>query len=265
MIVNKQNRFWEIDTLRGLAVIAMIYFHFMWNLWFFNLVALDVMRSSGWQIFARSIGTTFIFLMGLSLTLSYQQLQAKTGGIAVFSRYLRRGLKIFAWGLLITAITYGMFLIMSNGQSSNGFIIFGILHLLGLSTILAYPFLGRPWVALCAAVGTILVGAYIDIIVPYDSVLRNGPWLTWLGIRDLFRFMVDYYPVLPWFGIALLGVFAGHLLYPNRKPRLTLPDLSQNPLIRGLRFLGSHSLFIYLVHQPILIGGLQVWSFASGG
>jgi uncharacterized membrane protein len=83
-----------------------------------------------------------------------------------------------------------------------------------------------------------------------------------LGVRQFGRYMVDYYPILPWFGIALLGVFVGHTLYPGGTPRFTLPDLSQRAPIRGLTFLGRHSLLIYLVHQPILLGFLFVVGIA---
>ena len=66
--------------------------------------------------------------------------------------------------------------------------------------------------------------------------------------------MVDYYPVLPWFGLALVGIYVGHTLYANSVACFTLPDKSQTPLIRELSFLGRHSLLIYIVHQPLLIG-----------
>ena len=66
--------------------------------------------------------------------------------------------------------------------------------------------------------------------------------------------MVDYYPVLPWSGIALVGIFVGYLVYPQGKSRISWPDWGQLAPIRGLRFLGRHSLPIYLIHQPILIG-----------
>jgi uncharacterized membrane protein len=73
--------------------------------------------------------------------------------------------------------------------------------------------------------------------------------------------MVDYYPLTPWFGVALLGVFAGYTLYPHGQPRFTWPDLSSVSIVRGLRFLGRHSLLIYLCHQPILFGLVFIWSW----
>jgi uncharacterized membrane protein len=137
-----------------------------------------------------------------------------------------------------------------------GYVIFGILHLLGLSTILAYPFLRSRWAGLAGGIVAIGLGIYVA------GLTSTSPWLLWLGVRQFGRYMVDYYPILPWFGIALLGVFVGHTLYPGGTPRFTLPDLSQRAPIRGLTFLGRHSLLIYLVHQPILLGFLFVVGIA---
>lgn len=75
--------------------------------------------------------------------------------------------------------------------------------------------------------------------------------------------MSDYYPLVPWFGFALLGIWAGWRLYPGRTRRFTLPDLAHVAPIRALSFLGRHSLVIYLVHQPVLLAlliGLGVGS-----
>lgn len=194
-----------------------------------------------WQIFARGIATTFIFVMGVSLTLSHARLSQQTERSDLFMKYFQRGAKIFGWGLLITVVTY--FFI------GRGFVIFGILHLLGFSTVAAYPFLRyRKGLNLLAGLGLIGLGLYLNTLVV------SFPWLIWLGLKQAGRYMVDYYPVLPWFGISLLGVFAGYALYPHGTRHVRLPNLAEIPPVRGLRFLGQHSLLIYLVHQPILIG-----------
>lgn len=250
-VTEKLLRFWEVDSLRGVAVILMVFYHLMWDLNYFKLYETNLLAGP-WQTFARSIGSTFIFLAGLSLTLSYAREQQRAGQTAPFNKYLRRGGEIFGLGLVITLVTY--FFI------GRGFVIFGILHLLGVSIILAYPFLHLSrWISVAAGFLVIAVGIYLNRLV------ASFPWFIWLGVKQQGLYMVDYYPLLPWFGLALLGIFAGHTFYPQGTPRFSLPDLAPLGLIRGLRWLGRHSLSIYLIHQPILIALLTSFEFVFAG
>jgi uncharacterized membrane protein len=241
-------RLWEIDTVRGIAVVVMICYHFIFDLAYFGAYSGN-MYSTSWQLVARSIGTTFILVMGLSLTLRYHRLDPELGRKRLFLRYLRRGAILFGWGMVITVVTY--FVV------GRGFVVFGILHLLGVSTILAFPFLQSRWASLVGGIAALGLGFYLG------SVKVLSPWLLWLGVPQLRRYMVDYYPILPWFGFALLGVFVGLTLYPRGVRRFGLPDLAQATPIRALGFLGRHSLVIYLVHQPVLFGILILVGIGS--
>lgn len=227
-------RLWEIDALRGLSVILMVCFHFVWDLQFTGMAAVDVF-SRPWQIFARGIGASFITLLGVSLAL-----RASRGALTP-AYVLRRAGLLLGLGLLISLATY-LFV-------GPGYVRFGILHLLGAATLLAAPLVGLPaWAS--ALAGVLLIGA---------GALLNGtaapfPWLIWLGVQQQGVTMVDYYPLLPWAGFALLGVAAARALYPGGARRFPLPDLAPLPGVGGLRYLGAHSLTIYLLHQPILLG-----------
>jgi uncharacterized membrane protein len=244
----EHRRFWEVDTVRGIAVVLMICYHFVFDLYYFGAYSGN-MYSVPWQITARSIGSTFIVLMGLSLTLRYHRLEHKLERKQMFPKYLLRGAKLIAWGMVITVVTY--FVI------GRGFVVFGILHLLGVSTILAFPFLRSRWASLVTGIVVIGLGFYLN------GLRSLFPWFLWIGVKQFGRMMFDWYPVFPWFGVALLGVFVGLTLYPRGSPRFALPDLSHSVPIRALTFLGRHSLPIYLIHQPILLGLLILVGIGS--
>src|SRR5262245_25826637 len=131
-LAKRSVRLWEIDTLRGVAIVLMVFFHFMWDLNFFQIYPLNI-YGRAWQSFARFIATLFLFVVGVSLTLSYNREVQQSGSTHLFGKYLLRGAKIFGLGLVITVATY--FFV------GNSFVVFGILHLIGFSIVLAYPFL----------------------------------------------------------------------------------------------------------------------------
>lgn len=241
-------RFWLVDSLRAIAIITMVYYHLMWDLDYFGVVQVD-MLSGFWHYFAYSIASTFLFVMGVSLTISYNRVLAKTGNPHQFPRYFRRGLQIFGWGMLITVVTYFAF--------DEGYVVFGILHLIGTSVVIAYPFVRRKWLSLVVGLIFIAIGAAVKgIVIP-------EPWFLWAGVMQYGRYMVDYYPVFPWTGVALLGVFVGQVVYPGGEPIFTLPDISHWLPVRVMTFLGKHSLALYLLQQPILLTILFIMGIAT--
>ena len=190
-------RFWEIDSLRGIAIILMIISNLMTDLIYFNIYGGGIF----WKYFAYSVASVFILLAGISLTLSYSRASEKS-----FKKYLKRGLKIFSWGLLITVFTW--FFI-------KDFVIFGILHFIGISIILVYPLIKYKLANLAVGIGIILIGIYTI------GLRFTFPYLLWLGFVPSWFYSVDYFPLLPWFGVFLIGIFIGNWAYPNYNPPLT--------------------------------------------
>ena len=93
----------------------------------------------------------------------------------------------------------------------------------------------------------------IAAAVPVSSVAADTNLFIWLGIRTGEMYMFDYFPLLPWLGVVLVGVFLGNVLYPEGERRYPLPDFSTRPMTGLLAWMGQHSLAIYLVHQPVLV------------
>jgi len=239
--MNKQlkQRFWEIDFLRGLAVIMMVVFHLLYDLTYFGGYNINI-HSGFWLYFGRATATIFIFLVGVSLTLSFSRSwKIQNSGQKLYLKYLKRGLKIFSWGLLITIATW-IFL-------RDGFVLFGILHLIGISIILAYPFLKLRYSNLLLGIAIVALGIHLK------NFTFGFHWLVWLGFVPDHFCTVDYFPIIPWFGVVLIGMFFGNLLYPDYTRKFNLWGRSDFRFIGLFCLLGKHSLVIYLVHQPILI------------
>jgi len=234
-------RFWEIDFLRGIAVIFMIFFHV-----FFDLGFTGVLTGFSDNNIISTVGKIafimFLFISGISLSLSYSKTIAKWKK-PVFFKYFMRGLYIFGYGLIVTFITQIYF--------ENGVIIFGILHLIGVSIIISYPFL--KFIKLNIVLGVlILISGFIMSVVSLPF-----PWLLWLGLKPENFYTLDYFPIFPYFGLVLLGIAFGNYFYRSYKRRFYLPDLHKNSLVKVFEFLGTHSLVIYLIHQPLLVLSMQ--------
>jgi len=59
----------EVDLLRGVAIVLMVVYHFFFNINFLGITHINL-YDTGWILFQRIIGTLFVFLAGVSLTLS---------------------------------------------------------------------------------------------------------------------------------------------------------------------------------------------------
>jgi len=248
--VNKTSseRFWEIDVLRGIAILMMITYHVIFDLNYFGFTSTDL-NSLPVLLFLYPVGTLFLLLVGISLTLSYSRVKQTLTRNQLWIKYFNRGSSIFGLGLLITLVTWV--------YPHNGFIVFGVLHCIGLSILLAYPFIRSRLSALLVGVICIGIGVVLRISVTVDF-----PWLLWLGFVPTQFYTLDYFPLLPWVGVVLVGIFLGNSLYQNNIRSFRLKDYSQFIITRLFCFLGRHSLIIYLLHQLIIVGILYL---VSGG
>lgn len=215
----------------------VVFYHLIYDL--DMLGGYRIASTSGfWAVFADASAFAFVFLAGLSLALSRARATPGRHGGA-FPEYLRRGARIFLYGMLVTLVFWVLDL---------GAVVFGILHLIGASIVLAYPFLRLKLANLL--LGLLLVAAGVYVLS--QGLYTEGVWLAPLGIRPEGLYMPDYRPLLPWFGVVLFGLYFGNAAYlPRRAKAKPAP-----PYAVPLAFLGRHTLLIYLVHQPVLISVL---------
>ena len=222
----------------------VILYHLVYDL--DNFGGYRIESTSGfWAFFADASAFAFVFLAGLSLSISYARASAvpRLSG-ELFGKYLRRGSKIFSYGLLITLVFWAL---------EFGTVVFGILHLIGASIVLTYPFMKLRLPNLFLGLSLVAAGAYVRIEDASAGGV-TGVLLAPLGVAPEGLFMPDYRPLLPWFGVVLLGLFFGNVAYGSWRKKV--PDVGRPAYTAPLTYLGRRTLLIYLVHQPVLIATL---------
>ena len=240
--IDRSGRVLWVDCLRGCAIILMVIYHFVFDLDYLSFIHIDL-DSGFWFLFPRAIGSLFLFVAGISIVLSENR--DKAGKREGYLHHLKRGAFLAIVACAITLATWV--------YPHEGFISFGIIHLIALSTLIAPFFLrfGR----LNALIGLIFI-ALGAIIGPIHT---DSHYLFWLGITFPGYSALDYYPLIPWFGVILIGISAGQVLFAVKRNerKMTGPYAM-------LAFLGRNSLAIYLAHQVVLFGILLAYRMVMG-
>jgi uncharacterized membrane protein len=228
------------DVARGIALLAMASYHFTWDLEFFGYTDPGLTAFGWWKFYARCIASTFLFLVGVSLFLA-QGKQIRWNG------FWKRFAMVAGAALAISAVT--------RIATPDGFIFFGILHEIALASLLGLAFLRLP-ALLTPVVAALAIAAPIYL----RSETFDHPALWWVGLSAANPRSNDYVPLLPWFGAVLLGIATAKLASASGL-LARLANLTPGRWTKPLVFIGRHSLAFYLVHQPVLIG--SVWLFSQ--
>ena len=234
-MANKRDRIWELDALRGFCILCVIVIHFIYDL---NYFAGAGMQLPAAYLFVQQYGgVIFVVLSGCCATLG--------------SKSFRRGLIVFLCGMLISLVTYGMYWLSMASRSV--IVWFGVLHLLGICMML-YPLYKKlPTLALFV-LGAVLVLTGYSI----KNFTVQAQWLFPLGLTAAGFASSDYFPLLPHLGWYMIGTGIGRTVYKQKTTRLPWAIRSSVP-IRFFMWCGRQSLWIYLLHQPIVYGLLQVY------
>ncbi len=228
-----KKRYWEIDFVRGVALIMMILSNLVTDLQFFlGFTAYERF----WWYFARLTASLFVSISGVSLWISHFKSHS-------LEKYLYRFVRLFGLGVVITFVTFALL--------EKGTIYFGVLHFLGLASLLSLPFYRFKEKNIFFALFFLFGSEFVQKIKSETLILLP------LGITPENFFTLDYFPIFPWFGIFLIGLTVGSILYPHGERRVKL----RNPsffLVRGICLIGRHTLLVYLIHQPILVSLLFI-------
>nr|WP_255714133.1 heparan-alpha-glucosaminide N-acetyltransferase [Pelagibacterium xiamenense] len=226
-----------IDIARGLAILAMVVYHFAWDLAYLQFIALDLRAEIGWVIFQKLIVGSFIFLTGVSLVLAH-------GDAIRWRAFWRRFALVLGAAMLVTIGTLFF--------SPNAFVYFGVLHAIALFSLAGLAFLRAPlWLVIALGAAILATATFVQ-----HPLFGEKIW-SWIGLWDEPPPAEDLVPIFPWFGVALFGIaFARWARTSGLFDRLAAIPASATPA-RGLAKAGRWSLPIYLIHQPILLAILM--------
>jgi uncharacterized membrane protein len=229
-----RQRYQVFDIARGVAILAMVVFHVAWDLYYFGLSPVDVTTDPPWVVFQKTILTSFLLLVGGGLVLGH-------GSGIRWRVFWRRFAILLVAALVVTAGTYWMF--------PDYFVFFGVLHAIALFSLMALPALRLTgWQA--ALLGT----AVVLVSFTFNDPIFTQRQLAWIGFWPVSPPTSDLVPILPWFGVVLIGIGGMRLLLASPVAVRLQTIQSRQPLARGIAFLGRWSLPFYVLHQPVIIG-----------
>jgi len=221
------------DALRGIAIVLMATYHFCFDLNYYGYTHFNFNYDPLWLGFRALILSLFLGLVGISLVLA-------TARCFPPRRYFRR----LGW-LALCAI---MVSLSSRILFPESWIFFGVLHFIFVASLLGLAFLQFYWANL--GMGSLMVLTGLTLQHPqFDQ-----PWMQWIGLMTHKPITEDYVPLLPWFGVVLLGLFLGKLFLRSEWSKGLSDWHSDHAAARLLAFAGRHSLVIYIAHQPVLLG-----------
>lgn len=236
-----RTRWHLLDILRGFTLINMILYHFLYDVFIVYGVIPDWIRKTGTFIWQQWICSTFIIIAGIAFH---------------FSRsHLKHGIQLNFWGAVVTIVT----LVCMPDET----ILFGILTFTGsaiLITWLAEPLLKKVPATLgiiISLIGFLLteeisagyLGCYGYRLAELPGFLYQTFAGAWLGFPPSGFYSSDYFSIFPWIFVFWIGYY---LFYFLKKERVS-SILMKNP-IPPLAMLGTHTLWVYLIHQPVCMG-----------
>ncbi|MFL2793318.1 MAG: heparan-alpha-glucosaminide N-acetyltransferase [Paracoccaceae bacterium] len=242
-------RVFLLDITRGICVLAMIAYHFCWDLGYFGFIDLRLITQGFGLLIAQLIGLSFITIAGissriLSLSDSFEQ------------KFLKRFLKLVFISAIISIVTFIL--------NRNSFIFFGILHFLSvcslISLILVYiksSSFHLLLIFLCAA------------IISISRITFNLPFmLSWLGFNREIPTTNDFYPLFPWITFYFFGFWFGKIFYEklNQKDGSSPMLINEKSIFfKFFEYMGQKALVIYILHQPILFSLFFVFIKVASG
>lgn len=242
----KKDRAFELDLLRGIAIIMMMFMHFSFDVRYeFGQDAFSYLKTSWFWVFVHPV--ILVLFVGVS------------GICCSFSRNnIKRGFSLLSIALAFTLVTA----FITNVLDIRCLIIFNVLHLLSVSMLLyaALDALGRKAGLSYNAISFIIgiLGIYIITLATKIDMLdccTSNMIFYPIGFEiEGSPYVADYMYIVPWMGVFFAGTALGRSVYKDKKSLFPGAGDTTRKITAPFEFLGRHSLIIYLVHQPIIYG-----------
>ena len=266
-VTPKRERIWEVDFVRGLMILFVVWDHFMWDVNYFGrnpsfntglfqwLYSLSISYYSGAlrKVTHDTFVTMFVLTSGVSCSFS------RSNG--------KRAIKMCAFAILFSVVTYIISLLIHDELTMY----FNVIHVVALSVLLytaiewVWGKLTKNWqknifgvIFFALTMTALVVGHCAKYII---NIEHNSSyhWTTLLfgesewrnAIIQKFRSGGDYLSFLPDFGWFLVGVVLGKAIYRERKSIFP----SVNPkYVSPVTFCGRYSLWVYFISQVVMYG-----------
>ena len=192
----RPSRYPIVDVARGAAIALMFVYHFMFDLRYYNVVTIDFNNDPVWLGLRTLIVSLFLGVMGVSLHL------ATANGLNQRA-FGRRLLQVTGCAALVSMASYIMF--------PGSMIFFGILHFIATASVLGLLFCRWFWINLVLGTGLVILG------LTFQHTWFDQRGWQWIGLMTHKPITEDYVPLVPWFGVVLLGLFVGKWIFsPHR-------------------------------------------------
>lgn len=255
-----RKRAFELDLLRGFAIFMMILHHFAFDLRFifqYNVFGfIDGTCNWFWAFLHPFFILIFVMISGICCQFSRNN----------FKRALKLGLIAIAFS--VVTITADHFLMLGCA------IYFNVLHLLTLATLLFAIFdaieqkkTGSRDSRQGTMVLFLIVAAFflLQHALPFYQFTLPYKWSFILGLEPdpkvIMPVMGDEMPIIPWVGVFFVGVLIGRFVYQSKETLFPNAPKAFLTATRPLEWIGKHSLLVYLIHQPIVLGILYLLQY----
>lgn len=229
-----------LDALRGFAIINVVIYHFLYDVFIvydLNDGWTDLPYIRLWQVLGSGL---FILISGMVFALN--------------KRFWRQGLQLNLLGLAITLLTVWLM--------PEQAVYYGILTFFGCALWvmgLIRPLLQKlpPLAGMLLAVLCYMLTMDINDRQAMIAGISLWQWPDWLYIDELALIgfksgsfhSADYFPLLPNIFVMIFGWFLYSWLHLHGREHWLLQGN-----VKVFTLPGRHSLLIYLLHQPILMG-----------